>query len=365
MDQFNQDIYEELLADSRFVLWASGRNEADNLYWEQWKKSHPGSLHPFNEACRTVRMLNFKSPEISSKEVSERWLQSKKKMKLRLVPQLSSDAIFWYRRIAGILILPLLMLTLWFFYNQRQLKSDFIRISEYSQRKTVRVVAPLGGQLDVELPDGSKAWLNSGSEINYPVYFAQGERVVEIIGEVYFQVFKSDKMFVVKNPGPTIKVYGTEFNVHAYPDEKEITVALAKGKIALEENGRELMMSPGEIAVFDKTIGDLAIKKSDIYPHTCWREGKYIFRDVPLGSILKTLERRYHVMIRLDDPDLSQFKYNATINGEPLEQILELMTFSAPIKYEYKRHQMKADGSYSQAEVKLWRDTSKILNPQK
>jgi ferric-dicitrate binding protein FerR (iron transport regulator) len=362
MVHFNQNIYEDLLADNRFVLWALGKNETDNAYWEKWKEDHTDSLHQFTEACRTVQMLKFKSPEISSKEVSERWLQSKKEMKLQLHPHLTSDSVYWYRRIAGILIIPLLILSVWFFYNQHQLQSNFNQINGYSQKKSIHVVAPLGVQLHVELPDGSKAWLNSGSEINYPAYFSLEKREVEMTGEVYFQVSKSSKMFVVKNPGPTIKVYGTEFNVHAYSNEKEITIALAKGKIALEKNNRELMMSPGEVAIFDKTSEHLIKQKSDIYPYTSWREGKYIFRDAPLEVILKTLERRYKVTIHVDDPDLTQFKYDATINGEPLEQILELLTFSAPLKYEYKRQQLKADGSYSQAEVKLWKDTSKIIN---
>ena len=365
MDHFNQNIYEDLLADNRFVLWASGKNEADDAYWEQWKKNHPGALDPFSEACRTVRVLRFSSPEISSKEVSERWLQSKKKMKFRLIPRPASNTVYWYRRIAGILILPLLALSIWFFHNQHQLKSGFNQVSEYIQKKSIRVVAPLGGQLHLELPDGSQAWLNSGSEIHYPAYFSREKREVEVSGEVYFQVSKGNEMFIVKNPGPTIKVYGTEFNIHAYSDEREITVALAKGRIALEKNGKEMIMTPGEVATFDKTSQQLTKQQSDIYLYTSWREGKYIFRNAPLETVLKTLERNYNVNIHLEDASMKQFKYDATINGEPLEQIMELLTFSAPLKYEYKKQQLKTDGSYSKAEVKLWRDTSKVIHTKK
>ena len=113
MDHINQGIYEELLADIRFVQWALGQNEADNAYWEQWKKNHADSLYHFNEAYRTVQMLKFRSPYISSGEVAERWLQSKKKMKL--ARQRTLEPGYWYRRIAGILIIPLMLLSLWFF----------------------------------------------------------------------------------------------------------------------------------------------------------------------------------------------------------------------------------------------------------
>jgi len=361
MEQRDQHIYEELLADSRFVLWASGRNEADRFYWEQWQKRHPDSRDPFYEACRTVQMLKFKSPAISLQEVSDRWLRSKRNMKLRP----ASGPVFWFSRAAAVLLLPLLVLTLWFYFSQRQIKAAYSQLSEYSQKKAIRVTAPLGAQLEVELPDGTRAWLNSGSEISYPASFTQGKREVEMTGEVYFQVSKSQDVFIVKNPGPTINVYGTAFNVHAYPDEKEITVALAEGTIALEKDGKELVMNPGEVVFFDASTGRLTRQETAVYPYTCWREGKYIFRDAPLGSILKTLERRYHVTIQLDDSDLSQFKYNATIKGEPLEQILELMTFSAPISYEYRRQQLQPDGSYTQAKVRLWRDTAKMMNPKK
>jgi len=361
MDHINQNTYEELVGDNRFVLWASGKNEADNVYWEQWKKNHPELLPSFDEACRTVRILRFKSPDISSEEVKKRWLQSKMKMNRYFISQLASDSVYWYRRIAGFLILPLLVLSGWFFYNQNHLKNSYNQLSEISHRKSIRVVAPLGGQLQIELPDGSKAWLNSGSEINYPAYFSQDRREVNMTGEVYFQVSKSDKMFVVKNPGPDIKVYGTEFNVHAYPDEKEVTVALAKGKIALDRDEGEIAMKAGEVVAFNKINKQLIKQESDIYMYTSWREGKYIFRNAPLEVILKTLERNYNVTIDLEDPSMNQFRYDATIDGEPLAEILELLSFSGPLKYQYKRQMLKADGSYSKAEVKIWRDKNKIF----
>jgi len=364
MDHFNQDIYEQLLADERFILWALGKNEDDHVYWAQWQKDRAHSSDAFSEACRTVQLFRFKSPEISAKEVNDRWLLSGKRMKRRVVPFFNPDTINWYRRLAGILIFPLLLLSAWFFHNQQQLKSEFSQLSGYNLKKSIRVVAPMGGQIQVDLPDGSEAWLNSGSEINYPPFFSDEKREVEITGEVYFRVFKGNEIFIVKNPGPTIKVYGTEFNVHAYSDEKEVTVALAKGKVTLEQNGKEIAMSPGEVAVFDRSKGRLIKHQSDIYLYTSWREGKYIFRDAPLETVLKTLERNYNVTIHLEDASMRQFKYDATINGEPLEQILELLTFSAPLKYECKRQQLKADGSYSKAEVKLWKDTTKIPNPK-
>lgn len=93
MDQFNRDIYEQLLADERFILWASGKNEADHAYWALWQNDHAHSSDAFNEVCRMVQLFRFKSPEISEKEVNDRWLLSGKRMKRRVIPFFNPDTI--------------------------------------------------------------------------------------------------------------------------------------------------------------------------------------------------------------------------------------------------------------------------------
>jgi len=361
MNRRNQNIYEKLLADNRFLLWALGKSDEDSKYWELWKNKNPESLEQFNDAYQTVQLFRFKSPDISSEEVMENWKKSKSKMKVRYLPGFK-ETIRWYQRIAGVLIIPILLFSIWFFHSHYQLKNEFDTIGEYIQKKSIRVVAPIGGQLLLELPDGSQAWLNSGSELKYPASFAESTREVEMTGEIYFKVAESDQVFLVKNPGPTIAVHGTEFNVHAYRNEEVITIALAEGSISLGENEKQLMMNEGEVAFFDVATGHLKKDKSDVYPYISWRDGKYIFRDASLAKILKTLERIYNVKIQLEDASMNQLRYDATINGEPLDEILELLSFSAPLKYEYKKRQLKGDGSYSQAEVRLWKDMDRVTN---
>ena len=61
---------------------------------------------------------------------------------------------------------------------------------------------PRGGQYQVQLPDGTKVWLNAASSIRFPVSFADNQRKVTISGEVYFEVAHDAKIpFVVEVPG--------------------------------------------------------------------------------------------------------------------------------------------------------------------
>ncbi|MGO3807121.1 MAG: FecR domain-containing protein, partial [Sphingobacterium sp.] len=50
------------------------------------------------------------------------------------------------------------------------------------------IETPRGGEYQIDLPDGSKVWLNAASSIRFPTTFSQDNRTVKITGEVYFQV---------------------------------------------------------------------------------------------------------------------------------------------------------------------------------
>ena len=106
--------------------------------------------------------------------------------------------------------------------------------------KTVKyniLSTPLGGEYQLVLPDGSKVWLNSGSTLRFPTAFIGSERIVELKGEAYFDIAKNPKMpFLVRtNNAMDIKVLGTQFNVMAYDDEKNINTTLIEGSVEVRK----------------------------------------------------------------------------------------------------------------------------------
>ena len=88
----------------------------------------------------------------------------------------------------------------------------------------------------LELSDGTKVWLNSDSELRFPITFVGDRRSVEIEGEAYFEVAKDEgKPFHVLANGVDIKVLGTSFNVMAYRGHTITT--LVEGKVVMERRG--------------------------------------------------------------------------------------------------------------------------------
>ena len=73
-----------------------------------------------------------------------------------------------------------------------------------------------GGEYRIVLADGSEVWVNSESELVYPVRFVGKKRVVRLKGEAYFKVqADADHPFVVEANGVEVAAVGTEFNVNS------------------------------------------------------------------------------------------------------------------------------------------------------
>lgn len=362
MSSFQNKIYEDLIADDAFVKWASKKDTTSSEYWENWTKERPDCKLEFYEALKTVGLLRFNAPKISNTEISYLWKKTNSKLEKVKPANRIRHIISWGTKIAAILVIPLILSVLWLYQKNSTIEAEYNKIAQYNQANPITLKAPLGGIVNFELPDGSIVWLNAGSEIQYPAVFGKETREVHILGEAYFEVEKADTPFLVNNPGPQVKVYGTQFNVNAYANEEEVIVALAEGKVSLKMNNEEVYLRPGEISKFHKIEHNLSITKTNIDQYVSWREGKLIFRDATLASIARTLERRYNVAIRITDTEIANNKYNAIIRGETFEQILELLTHTAPIKYKYTKAKQKADSSYTRTSVIISKDKNRTIS---
>jgi len=203
---------------------------------------------------------------------------------------------------------------------------------------------PRGGQFHLVLSDGTEVWLNSETQLKYPVSFQEGKtRQVELVyGEAYFDVSSSTKhkgsKFKVLNQSQEVEVVGTEFNIKAYRDETNIYTTLVEGKVVISNQGKNRILKPREqsnLNLQDKTI---AISKVDVYNEISWKDGVFSFRKKPLGEIMKVLSRWYDVEVQFENQDLKKVGFNGVLGKEQkLEDILKIIKKFKVIKeYEIK-----------------------------
>ncbi|MEG1227397.1 MAG: DUF4974 domain-containing protein [Flavobacterium sp.] len=188
---------------------------------------------------------------------------------------------------------------------------------------------PRGGQFFVQLADSTKVWLNSESQLKYPVAFVDGEtRQVELVyGEAYFEVSPSTKhkgsRFKVKTQEQNVEVIGTEFNIKAYKDEPAIYTTLVKGVVAVSNAAQKQILTPNKQSKITEYNGNIAVSEVDVYNEISWRKGLFVFKGMPLKDIAKVLSRWYDVDIVFADPALGNVKFNGVLNkNQKLEDIL-------------------------------------------
>lgn len=203
------------------------------------------------------------------------------------------------------------------------------------------VSTPRGGEFKITLEDGTEVWLNAETQLRYPERFGDGERRVAVTGEAFFKVAKdSRRPFYVETAGQVVRVYGTEFNVHAYPEDKSVATTLVEGSIALQAasgNGSQLMLTPGHQALFDKQSHEASVKSVDTEVVTSWRSGSFVFENQNLGDIMQTLSRWYDFDYKFADASLAHTEFMGSIPryGE-FADVVEILETSGGLKFRIK-----------------------------
>ncbi|MFO7619687.1 MAG: FecR family protein [Bacteroidales bacterium] len=262
-------------------------------------------------------------------------------------------------RAAAILLIPVFTFGLFMTSKYQSIKQDQVAINQtYNE-----VFSSFDAISKVTLSDGTKVWLNHGSSLKYPIIFQDDLRMVELIGEGYFEVANNPKIpFVVKAEGIQIMALGTTFNILAYPDEDKVETSLITGCIQLQReasNGKIIplaKMNPNDLAVFNRSKGEISIRTVYDNRYFAWKEGKLIFDNEPLEQVARKLSRWYNVEIHINDPKLNKLTYTATFTNETLPQALELIALVSPVTYSISNRKEISPGSFSKRIV--------VLNPQ-
>ena len=191
---------------------------------------------------------------------------------------------------------------------------------------------PRGGQFHVILSDGTEVWLNSETQLKYPVAFVEGEtRKVELIyGEAYFAVSPSTEhngsKFRMLAKGQEVEVLGTEFNVKAYKNEAFIYTTLVEGKVALITLNSSKILTPNDQSVLNTKTNAIAIKQVNTYYETAWKKGFFAFKNKSLKDIMEVLERWYDIEVAFEDETLETVEFKGVLSkNQNIEEILKLI----------------------------------------
>lgn len=211
---------------------------------------------------------------------------------------------------------------------------------QVSQMMTVQANA--GMRTRFNLPDGTVAYLNSGSTLSYPLSYDKNVRRVSLSGEAYFEVTHSpEQPFVVsiQEDRMRVKVYGTEFNVEAYEQDSQIQTTLVSGSVDIEvvkdgQVAKRVHLNPSDKAVYDVTKDKINIFPVNTEYETSWKDGRLVFKNMPLPQVLKKLSYFYNVRFEVQDEIINSYSFTGTFQDKQLSQVLDYLEITSQIDYE-------------------------------
>ena len=329
---------------------------------DAWLQLDPSNRAYFNQYQQVWIASLTAQNKVKEVDTNAAWLRfvkrrirklttNKKEGKTIRISLLRIAAIFVFVALTGIFTYLLILQV----HNSSELKGE---ITKYS--------VPLGSVKKLSLADGTKVWLNAGSEFYYYEDYNKASRSVYLQGEGYFSVVpNAKKPFIVHTHFMDVTALGTEFNVKAYPEDKEIVSILVKGKIEVNTvNGPEdytnrskkiilvphekLIYSPGQDKIsilagkqamnarhnIDTNTINYKITNHDPVQETLWKDNIIVVNAEKLQNLAKKLERRYNIKIEFENRKVKKYTFTGTLKNESLDQVLKAISLSAPVNYK-------------------------------
>jgi ferric-dicitrate binding protein FerR (iron transport regulator) len=277
------------------------------------------------------------------------------KTKLRLFFR-KTNLLQFMQRAAAVLLLAGLFSSAYIYYH------NSVLLHNYSEQPVIvqEISTIFGTRSKFQLPDGTTVCLNSGSKLIFPLEFKGNSRKVTLVGEAFFEVAPNPaKPFIVKTSEINVKVLGTVFNLQAYPESKEINTTLVQGKVVLERESSGVSKQLAELRPMDRAVFNLNEKvikisvEEDIDKFIAWKDGKLVFFNDPIEKVAEKLGNWYNVVVKINNNVLKRYRFTATFTDEPIEQVLDLLSKSSPIRYQIKKAARLSDNSYSKREIFL------------
>ncbi|MFC0513902.1 FecR family protein [Mucilaginibacter angelicae] len=243
----------------------------------------------------------------------------------------------------------------------------FTRKETITPGKPNEITAPKNGISKIQLPDGSRVWLNMGSKLTYSNDFGTDQRRVSLVGEAFFDVVKDPQHpFVVTTPTISVRVLGTKFNLRSYNNDKTSEASLIRGKIeltVLKNPEKKIILNPSEkLTIINnqepqvknnipanrvaEEIPLIALsrihqaKKDTLPSEALWLENKLAFDAEDFESIAQKMERRYNVNIVFENEEVKKLRFTGKFEKEPIDKALLSLQKTVAFRYKIDTNQI-------------------------
>lgn len=203
-----------------------------------------------------------------------------------------------------------------------------------------------GKLLKIQLSDSTIVYLNASSSLQYPETFTGDNRTVTLRGEAFFEVKQDVRHpFFVNTDKLHVQVLGTSFNVRSYPDDEDMLVTVATGKVGVTvpelANAPASILLPGSELTYTSSSHNLKMATVNAADSRAWEKGTFIFNYETLGNITKRLSRWYDVEFVCTNHTLLQKRFRLKVKNENLKNVMDALSAAGNgFNYQFNKKQV-------------------------
>ncbi len=200
------------------------------------------------------------------------------------------------------------------------------------------IVTPKNGEYHLVLPDGTKIWINSSSELRYPLSFAEDLREVHLSGEAYFEVNKvkahhRNIPFIVNTGKQKLEVLGTTFNINNKVGD--IKTTLVEGSVQLSyEDGQKYLLKPNQQAIYHQEKSKVSIIKVDPFYITSWRNRTFNFNNISIYQVMEILSDWYDVKVEYRSNVKDNYFTGTVSKYDQIDKVLQVIEMTGSTKFK-------------------------------
>ena len=352
---------EDFVLDKEFREWVMRPNQELNLYWQSFLEKYPEKQEVVRQAVEIILHLPLKRFEITEQEIMEiagklersvtTYEDSSTPLKpdtiplnARVVSQKRQKFGHSQNRLKWLAIAATVTLVAGFSYYFSTLWDTELP-ENYAQRTSLTIREnPRGMKSSLVLSDGSRVVLNALSRISFPHPLEEPYREVHLEGEAFFDIKEDpNRPFRVFTGGMVTTVLGTSFNVRAYPQDSEVRVALATGKVLidnLDQAAKTQVLQPGEELVYMKAKDTFHKTRFDAKEILSWKDNILFFKNADESTVMSRLENWYGVDIELLNKTAKRWSINAEFDDRSLEHVLRTLSYTMAFDFKIAGQQV-------------------------
>jgi ferric-dicitrate binding protein FerR (iron transport regulator) len=210
-----------------------------------------------------------------------------------------------------------------------------------------QLIVPYGKTAMLNLSDGTKIHVNSGSKLIYPSVFDKNKREIYLSGEIYLDVAKNEKCpFVIKTNHIDINVLGTKLNVSAYNDEPIQSVVLVSGKVCVKskEMKGNYSIFPNQAFSYDIVSDNVDIREVNVNNYISWIYGYIFLQSESLDHVFQKMGKHFNVPFIYNAKDFKNIYVSGKLDlNKTPEYILENISLAAPVYYKTEENHIKVE----------------------